>query len=157
MVEGGLPPNGWDSLAHDFRANRPNQILIRAYNWPNESIGGQMAYLLTPIVPEPTSLLLLTLAAASTFLSRRRLHVSCRFFTPITVAVCAIAPHVAHAVTIDTVPIGNPGNLADTRYDANGIGSVAYEFRMGKTEITNTSMSSFSMPSPRRIRTSSTA
>ena len=42
-----------------------------------------------------------------------------------------------YAVTIPTVPIGNPGNLADTRYDANGIGSVPHSFRMSKTEVTN--------------------
>src|SRR6476660_6473176 len=46
-----------------------------------------------------------------------------------------------NAVTIKTVPIGNPGNPADTRYldwyHPNGFGSVAYEFNIGKTEITN--------------------
>jgi formylglycine-generating enzyme len=45
----------------------------------------------------------------------------------------------ADAVTIDTVPIGNPGNAADTRYslNPNGVGSVGQSFKMGKTEITN--------------------
>jgi formylglycine-generating enzyme required for sulfatase activity len=52
------------------------------------------------------------------------------------------ANQCAHAVTIDTVLIGNPGNPADTRYfiDAfhqNGVGSVGQSFNMGKTEITN--------------------
>ena len=44
-------------------------------------------------------------------------------------------------IAIETVPIGNPGNPADTRYvnsdHPNGVGAVAYPFRMGKTEITN--------------------
>jgi formylglycine-generating enzyme required for sulfatase activity len=42
----------------------------------------------------------------------------------------------SHALTISTVPIGNPGNPADTRYDPNGVGSVPYAFRMGVTEVT---------------------
>lgn len=48
---------------------------------------------------------------------------------------------VAQAVTIPTVPVGNPGNPADTRYiDADhpdSVGSVGYVFRIGKTETTN--------------------
>ncbi len=49
---------------------------------------------------------------------------------------------VGHAaVLIDTVPIGNPGNAADTRYVPsqypNPIGAVAYPYHMGKTEVTN--------------------
>src|SRR4051794_16982328 len=46
------------------------------------------------------------------------------------------------AITIDTVPVGNPGNLADTRYidssHPNGVGSVMHLFNIGKTEVTNT-------------------
>ena len=42
------------------------------------------------------------------------------------------------AVTIPTVPVGNPGNLTDTRYiDSNhpdGIGAVTYAFRIGASE-----------------------
>ena len=41
------------------------------------------------------------------------------------------------AVTIETVPIGNPGNTADTRYIASGVGSVGYDYRIGKYEVTN--------------------
>ena len=41
----------------------------------------------------------------------------------------------AAAVTIDTVPIGNPGNANDT---ANGgsYGGVAYKYNMGKYDVT---------------------
>src|SRR5262245_40559738 len=52
----------------------------------------------------------------------------------------------AHAVTIETVPIGNPGNSADTEVMIDGTseyGSVAYSFRMGKTEITNAQYATF--------------
>lgn len=38
----------------------------------------------------------------------------------------------AHAVTIDMVTVGNPGNANDT----TGYGAVAYEYRMGKYEVT---------------------
>jgi sulfatase modifying factor 1 len=48
---------------------------------------------------------------------------------------------VTHAVTIPTVPIGNPGNPADMRFlsfsHPDGVGSVGYQYRIGKTEITN--------------------
>jgi formylglycine-generating enzyme required for sulfatase activity len=46
----------------------------------------------------------------------------------------------AHAVTIATAPIGNPGNAPDTELmidGTSGYGSVSYSFRMGKTEVTN--------------------
>ena len=35
------------------------------------------------------------------------------------------------------VTVGNPGNAADTRYDPTGFGSVSYNYRIGKTEVTN--------------------
>src|SRR5262245_56831327 len=48
---------------------------------------------------------------------------------------------LSHAVTIATVPIGNPGNPTDTRYvdpiHPSGVGSVGYDFRIGKYEVTN--------------------
>lgn len=37
------------------------------------------------------------------------------------------------AVTIPTVPVGNAGNAADT----TGYGAVAYDYRIGTTEVTN--------------------
>lgn len=51
-----------------------------------------------------------------------------------------LTPH-ACAIDVETVPIGNPDNPADTRYidsyHPTGTGSIAYPFRMGKTEVTN--------------------
>src|SRR4051812_39193834 len=63
-------------------------------------------------------------------------------------AVLALAIGILHvaavdAVNIPTVPIGNSGNLADTRYNPNGVGSVAYVFRIAKTEITNAQYAEF--------------
>jgi formylglycine-generating enzyme required for sulfatase activity len=55
--------------------------------------------------------------------------------------IIALLDQTAHAVSIETVPIGNPGNPADTRYlgldHPNGVGSVGYKFRMGETEVNN--------------------
>ena len=45
----------------------------------------------------------------------------------------------AQAVTIDTVPVGNAGNAADTRVmndGTTGYGSVGYSYRIGKYEVT---------------------
>ena len=42
----------------------------------------------------------------------------------------------ARAVTIETVPVGNPGNPADTRYVDSGVGGVHYAYRIGKYEVT---------------------
>jgi formylglycine-generating enzyme required for sulfatase activity len=41
----------------------------------------------------------------------------------------------AQAVTMNLVPVGNPGNAADTRYP-NGLGSVGYTYQIGKYEVT---------------------
>ncbi|MFM8413636.1 MAG: SUMF1/EgtB/PvdO family nonheme iron enzyme [Planctomycetota bacterium] len=45
----------------------------------------------------------------------------------------------AHAVTIDWVTVGDPGNAADT----TGYGAVSYEYRIMKFEITNTQYAAF--------------
>jgi formylglycine-generating enzyme required for sulfatase activity len=52
-----------------------------------------------------------------------------------------------HGISIDTVPIGNPGNAADMRYSdryhPNGAGAVGYPFNIGRTEITNAEYATF--------------
>lgn len=40
------------------------------------------------------------------------------------------------AVTIDMVPVGNPGNAPDTRYNSMSVGSVGYGYQIGKYEVT---------------------
>lgn len=45
----------------------------------------------------------------------------------------------ASAITIDTVPVGKPGNAAD----ATGYGAVSYEYRIGTTEVTNAQYAAF--------------
>jgi formylglycine-generating enzyme len=51
-----------------------------------------------------------------------------------TVSVVGI--NCTHALTIDMVPVGNPGNTADNRPGLTGMGSVGYRFSIGKYEIT---------------------
>jgi len=46
------------------------------------------------------------------------------------------APAAWAEVTIETVPVGNTGNAADTRYTTAGYGAVDYEYRIGKYEVT---------------------
>ena len=57
----------------------------------------------------------------------------CRFAFSMTVALAA---QHAQAVTIDMVPVGNPGNAPDTRYDGISVGSVANAYQIGKYEVT---------------------
>jgi formylglycine-generating enzyme len=40
------------------------------------------------------------------------------------------------SVVIETVPVGNPGNPADTRYCTPGYGAVGYAYDVGKYEVT---------------------
>ncbi|MCH7751365.1 MAG: SUMF1/EgtB/PvdO family nonheme iron enzyme [Planctomycetes bacterium] len=61
-------------------------------------------------------------------------------------AVLTLVPVVAHAVTIETVPVGNPGNAADTEVMNDGTtryGSVSYAYRIGTTEVTNSQYAEF--------------
>jgi formylglycine-generating enzyme required for sulfatase activity len=64
----------------------------------------------------------------------------CMIASVFALAVALTGPTTL-AITIPTVPIGNPGNPADMRYigfnHPDGVGSVGYPFRIGKTEITN--------------------
>ncbi len=50
--------------------------------------------------------------------------------------VAAFTCGITQAVTIETVPVGNPGNAGDTRYATPGYGAVGYDYRIGKYEVT---------------------
>ncbi len=50
------------------------------------------------------------------------------------VAVLALATAATQAVTIETVPVGNPGNADDTHGD--GYGAVDYAYNIGTYEVT---------------------
>jgi sulfatase modifying factor 1 len=47
-----------------------------------------------------------------------------------------LAPLVAMAVTIPTVPVGNPGNAGEVQWPQGTFGAVAYDYRIGTTEVT---------------------
>ena len=50
----------------------------------------------------------------------------------------------AHANTaIETVPVGDPGNAADTRYHDRSYGSVGYNYNIGKYEVTQKQYTGF--------------
>ncbi len=44
--------------------------------------------------------------------------------------------NTAQGVIIETVPVGNVGNTADTRYETPGYGAVDYTYNIGKYEVT---------------------
>ena len=46
-------------------------------------------------------------------------------------------------VTIEMVPVGDAGNAADTTGDPNPAGAVAYEYKIGKYEVTNAQYAAF--------------
>ena len=55
-----------------------------------------------------------------------------RILATLVAATVLLAAGAAQAVVIDTVPVGNAGNAADT----TGYGSVAYTYNIGKYEVT---------------------
>src|SRR6478609_5125453 len=58
-------------------------------------------------------------------------------------AISLVALQSASAVTIDMVPVGNPGNAPDTRYNSISVGSVANAYQIGKYEVTAGQYSEF--------------
>jgi formylglycine-generating enzyme required for sulfatase activity len=103
------------------------------------------------IVPEPSTLLLAALGMTGVvFLGRRcRRCVACpRIAAAVFVLLAAFAAD-ARAVAIATVPIGNAGNAPDQLWasaqnPANLLfGSVAYDYRIGTTEVTNAQYAAF--------------
>jgi formylglycine-generating enzyme required for sulfatase activity len=66
-----------------------------------------------------------------------------------SLAATALLAASAGAIEIPTVPVGNAGNLHDTRYPNNGLpnngfeGAVDYYYRIGTTEVTNAQYTAF--------------
>jgi formylglycine-generating enzyme required for sulfatase activity len=52
-------------------------------------------------------------------------------------AACILAPRLAFAITIPTVPVGNVGNIGDPHPNGHGpFGAVEYNYRIGTYEVT---------------------
>jgi hypothetical protein len=68
LVDGSLSDADWVNLAYDIRANGSGQILGQVYL---SQTGGQMAFLMTPSVPEPSGLVFLAVALWPFFTQRR--------------------------------------------------------------------------------------
>ena len=60
----------------------------------------------------------------------------CKCVTMAVVVGLSLAVMVSANIGIDTVPVGNPGNVPDTRYTTPGYGAVAYTYNIGKYEVT---------------------
>lgn len=107
---------------------------------PSDLITGldnPLAIALSPI-PEPTTLALLGLGGLAWLRRRRNTKV-----VMILLVVGLLLPTTASAVTIETVDIGNPSNPGEwsgSSYGGEGenryCGSVSYEYRIGKYEVT---------------------
>lgn len=69
------------------------------------------------------------------------MNLLCRLLTTALVALVLVtlALPAAHAVTIDWVAVGNPGNVADT----TGYGAVSLEYQISKYEVTIQQYSDF--------------
>jgi hypothetical protein len=142
LIDDGFTANGWDYLANAFRANGRGQILGNGKL--TSQTAGQMPYLLTPIVPEPSTFLLIACAAGTTLLIRTgfrrpRLIVGAAvvlyFVATSTTAQADTFGSGANTFDIEFVTIGNPGNPADFTGDPAPAGSVSYNYRIGKYEI----------------------
>ncbi len=133
----GRRGGNWDNtagfLASSFRDTS---------NFPveNSSTGFRLA---SPVaVPEPSTyaMALAGLACGGwQMVRRRRTHRRIgRSFLPVALLAFAAAwlcTAPAHAVTIDMVPVGNPGNANDPA-TGNLYGGVAYDYQIGKYDVT---------------------
>lgn len=55
----------------------------------------------------------------------------------------AVANHLPAEILIPTVPVGDPGNGADIRYNSISVGSVAVPYRIGTYEVTTGQYTAF--------------
>jgi alpha-tubulin suppressor-like RCC1 family protein len=69
LVDSGLTTNGWDYLASAIRANGVGQVI--GYGKLTSQSGNVMGYLLKPVVPEPSALILVTVALGLCLVHRR--------------------------------------------------------------------------------------
>ena len=96
-------------------------------------------------VPEPsTYALLLMTAGGALWFTRKRRPIKVRALIPVVAVLFVAFTLISNLqaqplVTIETVTVGDAGNAADT----TGYGAVAYEFNIGKYEVTIGQYTSF--------------
>jgi formylglycine-generating enzyme len=95
----------------------------------------------TRVVPEPTGLILAVCASIALAVSRQRSDLRrptslLRAFLALSFSLVATIVTPALAVTISTVPVGDPGNAGDVQSQGT-FGAVGYNYRIGTTEVTN--------------------
>jgi len=75
----------------------------------------------------------------------RAFFTSSSIFSPVLALATGLAlvPSTARAVTMPMVGVGNLGNAADTTSPSGPFGSVAYQYSIGTTEVTNTQYAEF--------------
>jgi formylglycine-generating enzyme required for sulfatase activity len=90
-------------------------------------------------IPEPGTVLLAALGVAGTLMWRRSLTLSQTIRLAAVLWAALLIPSTVHAVTIETVPVGNPGNAPEMRYNLDqrpeGFGAVPYRYRIDKYEV----------------------
>jgi formylglycine-generating enzyme required for sulfatase activity len=97
--------------------------------------GADGGFRLATVIPEPSTFLLLACAAGAALLVRARIRRPRFLINAAIVLTLAATPTIAHAATIETVPVGNPGNANDP---ATGhlYGAVSHAYNIGKYEVT---------------------
>ncbi len=131
-LSGVLPSTPYDGLTGGPFSGGPEVSSYRVY----------IRELQTPeiLVPEPSTFALAGIGAPALLcfgFCRRRLA-AC--LVAVSIGVGLLPSQVTAAnITIDTVPVGNSGNSADT----TGFGAVSYAYNIGTTEVTNAQYAAF--------------
>ena len=68
------------------------------------------------------------------------MKLTCAISTGLAALAALSFSPAARALTVDTVPVGDPGNANDP---ATGYGAVGYEYRIGKYEVTLSQYAAF--------------
>jgi sulfatase modifying factor 1 len=97
------------------------------------------------VVPEPSTIALVAIGLIGVIrVGAGRFRTACVVYS--LLATFTNGDSAAHAVTIDWVTVGNPGNVADTEVmndSLTGYGSVSYTYRISTTEVTNNQYTDF--------------